>query len=178
MKKLFLAAALIVMPSLVLAGAPSPKSSITTQTQAAPEQNPCADPFSTAVKDDMLKGVDKGSESQVLKDFLGDEVLIMQVRGYCQAREAENLGQTPEQFAATLAAELKAEADKYGLKITYTSKITKVLGGSRLATVITPSADKIAQDGVDYRILTVFVFNGTRIVGIQLFTSVTGLKQP
>jgi len=174
MKKLFLAAALIVMPSLVLAGAPSPKSSITTQTQAAPEQNP----FSTAVKDDMLKGVDKGSESQVLKDFLGDEVLIMQVRGYCQAREAENLGQTPEQFAATLAAELKAEADKYGLKITYTSKITKVLGGSRLATVITPSADKIAQDGVDYRILTVFVFNGTRIVGIQLFTSVTGLKQP
>ena len=172
------AACTIALPCNMHAAIPNGKSTAQGIEVAPTTEDPCGDVFSAAVRDDMVARVDGGASSKVLDPFLGDEVLIFQTRGYCQAREVENLRLTQDEFAASLVAELTAEANQYDHKVTYVSKPTKVLGGTSIAIVITPPADKIANAGVDFRIFTVFVFNDTRIVGVQLFTSVTGLKQP
>ena len=182
MKKLFLAAALLILPSLCFATVPPPRSTA-QEVVVVPEDvaaNPCGDPFSTAIKSDLIGRVDEGKPSLVLDTYAGDELLIFQSRGYCAALDAPIDGTvvTIDSVAKGLVDDLRAQTEQYDHKITYVSKVTKVLGGNRIAVVIEPPQAKRDQAGVDFRLLTVFVFNNTRIVGLQLFTSVTGLKTP
>jgi hypothetical protein len=144
----------------------------------APPENPCADEFSSAVKNDMTGRINEGKPSLTLDPYMGDEILVFQSHGYCQALDEAGRNMTPQQLADSLLADLKANAEENGWTISYVSKLNKVLDGFSVAIIANPPPEAIAQAGIEYRALQVFVFNKTRIVGGQFFVSVTGLKTP
>ena len=157
------------------ATAPTPPSVVTEMPVIL---DPCADEFSSAVRNDIMGRISEGKPSLVLDPYMGDEILIFRLRGYCRELDEVGKAQTPEDISKDIVRDLQTEADNFGFKITYVSKLTKVLNGSSIAIVITPPPDKIAAAGTDFRVLQVFVFNKTRIVGSQFHVTVTGLKTP
>jgi len=161
---------------------PTPAPLITTTAPepvlVAPVTDGCEDEFSAAIKKDMVGRINDGKSSVVLDPYMGEEILLFGSRGYC--RELDELGktQTPEALSKDIIRDITVMAEENGYKITYVSKLTQVLNGSTIAIVATPSAENVASAGVDFRVLHVFVWNKTRVVGGQFFVTVTGLKTP
>jgi hypothetical protein len=185
MKKFLTAFAVFAALSLavpVIAEVPQGKSTAQeiVVTPAAPEAptDPCGDSFSNPVRTDIVNYVNERTPSVVLAPFFGDDIVIFQSRGYCQPLDEAGQKLTAAELAASIIAELKAEADTNNYTITYVSKVIPILGGNMVAAVAKPPAEQIEAAGVDCRVFQVFVFNGTRIVGYQGIVSATGLKQP
>jgi len=140
--------------------------------------DPCGDSFSGPVRNDLTGYINEDKASVILSPFFGEDITVFQSRGYCQPLDEAGTKMNTTELAASIIAELTAEAELNNHKVTYVSNVIPVLGGNMVATVVAPPIENLTAAGVDYRIFTVFIFNKTRIVGFQSFVSVTGLKTP
>lgn len=152
----------------------------TAQETPTPNLGPCGDEFSTSIRNDIILRLSKTGSSLVLDPYLGDESLIFNTQGLCRSRteDPESASFTLVEFGQKLINEMKAEAEKNNFKLLYSSNSTEVLNGHVTALIFAPPPERVALQGSDFRVLTIFVFNNTRLVGAQMFVSVTGLKTP